>query len=218
MSNPPPVKTAFSDPDPVAPSVGPTSESTSRAAVSATTAVNPKPAADPPPDPKIAAVVRLLRPVPDAVVHPEAEARLARATRVEVALATHRLRVYHAEEVLIDSPLATGRALSPTPEGEFTLAAKPTPPNSLRYGHFRTQTGSLLVRGVFPKIDSLPADAVFDAVTPKGLMQLSGDGPLIFGGEATGAATTDGSLVLPDRIALLLHQTLAIGLTVKVVR
>ena len=31
------------------------------------------------------------------------------------------------------------------------------------------------------------SDAIFDAVTPKGLMQLSGDGPMIFGGEATGA-------------------------------
>lgn len=218
MSNPPPVKTALSNPDPAAPGVRQPVTSAAGSAASAAPPADPKSDAAPPPDPKIAAVVRLLRPVPEAVVHPEAESRLARATRVEVALATHRLRVYQAEEVLIDSPLATGRALSPTPEGEFTLAAKPTPPSSLRYGHFRSRTGSLLVRGVFPKIDSLPADAVFDPVTPKGLMQLSGDGLLIFGGEATGAATSDGSLVLPDRIALLLHETLAIGTPVKVVR
>ncbi len=54
------------------------------------------------------------------------------------------------------------------------------------------------------------------AIAPKAVLQLSEEGPLVFGGEATGAATTDGTLVLPDRIALLLHELLPVGLPVVI--
>jgi hypothetical protein len=50
------------------------------------------------------------------------------------------------------------------------------------------------------------------------MLQLSDDGPLIIGGEATGAATTDGTLVLPDKIAILLHETLPLGMKVTIGR
>jgi hypothetical protein len=203
MSNPPPVKTPLSEPTPGGPS------STD---VTASAPAAPEPAADP----KVTALLRLLRPVAEAKVHPEVEARLPQSTSMEVSLDTHRLRVLQGSEVLVDAPVATGRALSPTPEGSFTLASKPAVPATLRYGHYRTRAGALLVRGVFPTIDPLPAEAVFDEVVPKGLIQLSGEGPLIFGGEATGAATSDGTLIVPDRIALLLHEKLPLGLPVTI--
>ncbi len=229
MSNPPLVKTPLSGPaappapaPATTPAAAPGAAEPAAAAASSTpnaaAAAESKPVPDPAPDPKTAAVMRLLRPVPDPKLHPDAEARLPRTTRIEVMLGAHRLRVLQEDEVLVESPLATGRALSPTPEGTFTLAAKPAVPAALRYGHFRTKGGALLVRGVFPKIDPLPADAVFDQVTPKGFLQLSGEGPMIFGGEATGAATTDGTLVLPDRIALLLHEKLPLGVPVVIAR
>lgn len=205
MSNPPPVKTAFSDPPPAA-----TAEPPPAPAVDAP--------ADRPLDPKLAALVRLLRPVVEPKLHPEAEARLPRATGIEVSLSTHRLQVVQEGEVLVESPVATGRTLSPTPEGHFVVIAKPASPTTPRYGHYRSRAGALLVRGVFPDIDPLPPDAVFDEIAPKGVLRLSGEGPLIFGGEATGVATTDGTLVLPDRIALLLHEKLPVGLPVVIAR
>jgi len=165
----------------------------------------------------MAAVIRLLRPVAEPKLHPEAEEMLPTVTRIEVALSDHWMRVFRGDETVVESPVATGRSISPTPEGRFHLAAKPPAPPSLRYGHYRTRNGVLLVRGVFPKIDPMPVDAVFDQIVPKGLMQLSDDGPMVFGGEATGAATTDGTLVLPDRIALLLHEKLPMGVPVEIV-
>lgn len=202
MSNPPPVKTTFSDPLAADPPSTP-----------AVAAPDELPA-----DPRLAALVRLLRPVIEPKVHPAAESRLPRATSLEVSLSTHRLRVVQGVEVLVESPVATGRTLSPTPEGTFAVAAKPASPTTPRYGHYRSRAGTLLVRGVFPEIDPLPPDAVFDEIAPKGVLQLSGEGPLIFGGEATGVATTDGTLVLPDRIALLLHEKLPLGLPVVIAR
>jgi hypothetical protein len=235
MSNPPPVKTAFSNTSPPATGAarvveaGPSGEKAAGGApaddLSAAdpSAVDPS-AVDPSVvdpsvvDPAVAALVRLLRPAPEPRVHPQAESQLPLATGMEISLGQFRLRVVQRGEVLVESPLAVGRALSPTPEGTFTLAAKPETPTSLRYGHYRTRSGALLMRGVFPKIDLLPPDAVFDPIEPKGLMQLSGEGPLLFGGEATGAATSDGTLVLPDRIALLLHEKLPLGLPVTITR
>lgn len=207
MSNPPPVKTPLSEPTPA----------DTRSAVADATAAAPTPV-EPAPDPKVALLIRLLRPVTETKLHPEAEARLPHATGMEISLVTHRLRVMQGAEVLVDSPLATGRPLSPTPEGSFTVAAKIAPPASLRYGHYRSKTGALLVRGVFPKIDPLPAEAVFDQIVPKGVLQLSGEGPLIVGGEATGAATSDGTLVLPEKVAALLQETLQLGLSVVIAR
>lgn len=200
MPNQPPVKTPLSAPTP-ATGTG-------------------SPAAEPPapPDPQVAALLRLLRPVAEPRLHPQADARLPQASGVEVSLEAHRLRVLEGDTVLVESPLATGRALSPTPEGRFTVAAKPPIPSSLRYGHYRTRAGVLLLRGVFPGIDPLPPEAVFDQIVPKGLIQLSGEGPMIFGGEATGAATSDGTLVLPDRIAVLLHEKLPLGVPVVIAR
>jgi hypothetical protein len=206
MSNQPPVKTPLSEPDPAAGIEA--SESESPAA--------PEPA----PDPQVTALLQLLRPVAEPKVHPQAEALLPLATRIEISLDAHRLRVLQGETVLVESPLATGRALSPTPEGSFILAVMgPTLPWRLRYGHYRTRAGALLLRGVFPRIDPLPPEAVFDPIVPKGMLKLSGeDGPLIFGGEATGAATSDGSLVLPERIAILLSENLRLGLPVVIAR
>jgi hypothetical protein len=200
MSNQPPVKTPLSESAPAADTDA------------------PEPGSPATPDPQVATLLRLLRPVAEPKVHPQAEARLALATGIEVSLDAHWLRVLQGDTVLIESPLATGRALSPTPEGTFTVSAKPPLPSSLRYGHYRTKTGALLLRGVFPKIDPLPPEAVFDQIVPKGLIKLSGDGPMMFGGEATGAATTDGALVLPDRIALLLHEKLPLGVPVVIAR
>lgn len=171
-----------------------------------------------PADPKITALVRLLRPVPEPKVHPEAEARLSRATRMDVSLAQHQVRVLQGDLVLVEAPLATGRSLSPTPEGAFVLEAKTAAPASLRYGHYRARSGALLVRGVFPRFDPPPPEAVFDPISPKAVLKLSGEGPLLFGGEATGAATSDGSIVLPDKIATLLHDKLPLGLAVVVGR
>jgi len=198
MSNPPPVKRPLSN-----------------TATAVTT--NPtEPPAAPEPNPRRDTLVRLLRPVTETKLHPEAETRLPQATAITISLANHRLRVLHHEITVLETPLATGRPLSPTPEGTFTLAAKPATPPPLRYGHYRNKAGALLVRGVFPKIDPLPADAVFDPVTPKAILPLSDQGPLIIGGEATGAATSDGTLVLPDKIAVLLQETLPVGLPVTI--
>jgi hypothetical protein len=225
MSNPPPVKTAFSNTAPSAAGPAPVAETGPGGGEAAgtpsadTLSADTRAATDQAEtDPSVAALVRLLRSAPEPQIHPQAEARLPLATGIEVSLGLFRLRVVQRGDVLVESPLAVGRALSPTPEGTFTLAAKPETPTSLRYGHYRTRSGALLMRGVFPKIDLLPPDAVFDPIEPKGLMQLSDQGPFLFGGEATGAATSDGTLVLPDRIALLLHEKLPLGLPVTIAR
>jgi len=216
MSNQPPVKTPLSGTPPA--TDGGTAPGDAASAAGSTAAPARPDTPETTPDPPVDTLLRLLRPVAEAKVHPEAETRLAQATGIEVSLDSHRLLVRQENTVLIDSPLATGRPLSPTPEGTFTVAGKPPAPTALRYGHYRTRAGALLLRGVFPKFDPLPPEAVFDLVTPKGLLTLTGDGPMIFGGEATGAATSDGSLVVPDRIAVLLHDHLPPGLPVVITR
>jgi lipoprotein-anchoring transpeptidase ErfK/SrfK len=59
-----------------------------------------------------------------------AAVRLARDPyRVEVRLAQHRLLVYEHDRVLLRTPIAVGRAVSPTPTGRYFLADLLRPPD-----------------------------------------------------------------------------------------
>ncbi len=176
-----------------------------------------------PPDPtppaldaKTAELVRALRPPVDTRLSAIADSLQPSEVEVKISLSEHRLQVFARGEVAVECAIAHGRAISATPEGEFRVESKTTEAKGLTYGHVRRADGSILIRGVFGKIDPLPADTTFDPVTPKCAFKLSGDGPLLIAGEATGAGTTDGTVVIPDKIALFLYDKLAPGVKVVI--
>ena len=160
---------------------------------------------------KMAAVQRALRPPEEPRLLPAAETIEGRTVVIRIVLHEHKMRVFSGEQLAIESPIAHGRSISPTPQGEFTLVGKQASPTRLNYGHLRNAAGAILARGVFAKLDPLPVGAIFDEVIPKCLLKLSDGGPRIFAGEATGAATSDGSVILPDKIAVKLFQSVPAG-------
>ena len=167
-------------------------------------------------DPKTAAAVKSLRSPDSARLHPAADALSAATAHIRISLRNHRMEVFAGEELAVECPIAHGRPASPTAEGEFTISAKIAEPKGLNYGHIREANGTIRVRGVFGKYEPLPAHTVFDLATPKCAFKLQGEGPLIFAGEATGAATSDGSIVIPDKIALFLFEKLEVGVRVTI--
>jgi hypothetical protein len=171
----------------------------------------PMPSPTAPPAETVAAVQRALRPPGDPYVHPEIDSLLGAPVLIRVELGAHRLRVLSGDTVAIESPIAHGRAASPTAQGEFTLVGKQASPTGLNYGHLRNAAGAILARGVFQKIDPLPVGAIFDEVIPKCALRLSEGGPRVFAGEATGAATSDGAVILPDKVAVLIFQAVPAG-------
>lgn len=162
-------------------------------------------------DPQTAAVLRCLAMPPEVKFFPAAETIKSAEARVVVSLRERKLRLYDGPELALETPIAVGRVSSPTPDGEFVLAEKTGELRQVGYGHLRSPEGTILLRGIFQKFDPVPPGAVFDSVTPRYGLRLSGAGPLLFPGEATGAATTDGSIVFPDKLAQFFYDVLVPG-------
>ena len=136
---------------------------------------------------------------------------MAGAIILRLSLSEHRLRVFSGDELAIDCPASTGRTGCPTATGEFAIESKAVQPKGLDYGHIVAPDGTVLVRGAFSRRDPLPAGTVFNPILPKCAFKSSTGGPVIFAGEATGASTTDGSVIIPDKIALLLYDKIEAG-------
>lgn len=172
----------------------------------------------PPLDPHSASLLRSLHPPAPHRLHPVID-RIPRVpVRVEISLAERRLRVLSGRTVALEAPVSVGRSGRESPAGEFALESKVIQPKGLEYGRVLDAAGTVLMRGFFPRHDPLPAGATFEPVVPKCGFRLTEGGPLIFAGEATGAATTDGSIVIPEKIALLLYDKLPAGTAVVIRR
>ncbi|MGI8604644.1 MAG: L,D-transpeptidase family protein [Verrucomicrobiales bacterium] len=179
--------------------------------------LRPKTQESPPPlDARLATLLKSLHPPLEPQIHAVVDRLEAGSTTIKISLSERRLRVFAGEELALDCPVSTGRPSSATPEGVFTLAAKITAPKGLDYGNIIAPDGTILMRGVFAKYDALPAGASFNSIVPKCAFQLSEGGPLLFAGEATGAATTNGAVIVPEKIALLLSDRLALGVKVEI--
>ena len=164
------------------------------------------------------ALLKLIRSPEEWRIHQEADTLTAASATVRISLSEHRLRVFNDGALAVDCPVAHGRIAAPSPEGTFSITAKQTIVKGLDYGHILDRAGRVLLRGVFSKLDAIPPGATFDPASPKCAFRLSDDGPLIFAGEATGAATSDGSIVIPDRVASFLFEKIEVGTKVIIER
>jgi hypothetical protein len=162
-------------------------------------------------DPKAAGLLKVLHPPLETRIHAIADRMTPGAITLRLSLVEHRFRVFVGDELAIDCPASTGRTGCPTAPGEFRIESKITQPKGLDYGHILSGDGTVLVRGAFSKRDPLPAGARFNPVVPKCGFKLNAGGPMLLAGEATGAATTDGSIVIPDKVALVLYDKLEAG-------
>lgn len=185
------------------------------AAVTAQEAVKPDPQ-EVEREARTKAVLKALSPPPEPKLFPAAEQLTPDNASLVLTLREHRLRVYAGLALAMEMPVAHGRELTPTPAGEFVVEEKILEPKNISYGFYRNAEGVVIARGIFPALDALPAGAVFEATAPKCAFKLSGGGPLLFAGEATGAPTTDGAVVFPEKIALFLYEKLGPGVRVRV--
>jgi hypothetical protein len=86
-------------------------------------------------------------------------------------------------------------------------------PKNLNYGHILGPADTkgrrpLWWPGVISTQTSWPAGAVFQAVTPRLALRLDGESPRVIGGQPTGAATTDGAIIISESLLLPLSPLL----------
>ncbi|MBA3830709.1 MAG: L,D-transpeptidase family protein [Chthoniobacterales bacterium] len=145
---------------------------------------------------------------------------LARVTpqnsEVRVSLSKQRAYLLLSDEVVIDSPISSGKRARPTPTGSFHVLEKDKGHHSTVYGDFRDASGRIVRRGVSMRIDSAPSGTHFVGAEMTWFMRLTGDGVGMHVGFLPGYAASHGCIRMPSAAAEMFFNHVKVGTPVVV--
>src|SRR5437762_384184 len=136
--------------------------------------------------------------------------------RVVVSLGKQRAYLLMGEEVVIDSPISSGKRGHTSPGGSFSVLEKDPNHHSTIYGDFVDSSGRLVRAGVSAKIDSAPSGTHFTGAAMKWFMRLTGDGVGMHVGILPGYAASHGCVRMPEEGAKLFYDHVKVGTPVEV--
>lgn len=134
-------------------------------------------------------------------------------TRLQISLSKQRVYLIATptEEIVIDSPISSGKRGHSTPKGNFKIIQKDKDHRSSIYGDFVDRSGRVVRRGVSTRIDSAPSGTRYRGAPMKWFMRLTGDGVGLHTGILPGYPASHGCIRLPDAIAALIFSKVKIG-------
>lgn len=145
---------------------------------------------------------------------------LARVTpqnsEVRVSLSKQRAYLLLSDEVVIDSPISSGKRARPTPTGSFHVLEKDKGHHSTVYGDFRDASGRIVRRGVSMRIDSAPSGTHFVGAEMTWFMRLTDDGVGMHVGFLPGYAASHGCIRMPSAAAEMFFNHVKVGTPVVV--
>ena len=136
--------------------------------------------------------------------------------RVVVSLSRQRVYLAYGNDVVIDSPVSSGKEGHATPTGNFPILVKEQNHFSNIYGNFVDRTGRVVRSGVSEKIDSAPAGTHFEGAPMRWFMRLTNTGVGMHVGILPGYAASHGCVRLPSDIAPLIYDRVKVGTPVQV--
>lgn len=149
---------------------------------------------------------------------PKISARLLQTTnaensRIQVSLSKQRVYLISTptEEIVIDSPISSGKRGHSTPKGNFKVLQKDRDHRSSIYGDFVDRGGRVVRRGVSTRIDSAPSGTRYVGAPMKWFMRLTGDGVGLHVGILPGYPASHGCIRLPSEIAPLIYERVKVG-------
>src|SRR6266508_2005237 len=98
------------------------------------------------------------------------------AVHVVVSLPKQRAYLMIGEQIVIDSPISSGKRGHSSPSGHFSVLEKDPNHHSSLYGNFVDSSGRIIRAGVSARIDSAPSGTRFEGAPMKWFMRLTGDG------------------------------------------
>ena len=139
-------------------------------------------------------------------------------SRVVVKLGAQRVFLINtaSDEVVIDSPISSGKRGHSTPKGDYRIMEKDKDHRSSIYGDFVDRSGRTVRRGVSTKIDSAPAGSRYVGASMRWFMRLRGDGVGMHTGILPGYPASHGCIRLPDQVAMMIFQRVKTGTSVSV--
>lgn len=149
---------------------------------------------------------------------PKISARLLDSTNAEnsrllVSLSKQRVYLINTttEEIVIDSPISSGKRGHSTPKGSFKILQKNKDHRSSIYGDYVDRSGRVVRRGVSTRIDSAPSGTRYRGAPMRWFMRLTGDGVGLHTGILPGYPASHGCIRLPDQIAALIFERVKLG-------
>lgn len=136
--------------------------------------------------------------------------------RVVVSLSRQRAYLAYGNDVVIDTPVSSGKEGHETPAGKFDVLVKEPAHFSNIYGNFVDRTGRVVRSGVSQKIDSAPSGTHFEGAPMRWFMRLTNTGVGMHVGILPGYAASHGCVRMPPDIAPLIYDRVKVGTPVLV--
>lgn len=138
-------------------------------------------------------------------------------SRVLISLSRQRAYLILGEEVVVDTPISSGKSAGMTPIGSFKITEKDPDHKSNIYGNFVDAAGRVVRSGVSVRIDSAPSGTRFAGAPMKWFMRFNGAVGMHVG-HLPGYPASHGCVRLPTDIAPLIYRKVKNGTPVQVVQ
>ena len=148
------------------------------------------------------------------------QALLASATpndvHIVVSLPKQRAYLLAGEQIIVDSPISSGKQGHSSPKGNFTVLEKDPNHFSTLYGDFVDSQGRIVRAGVSMHIDSAPSGTHFRGAAMKWFMRITEEGVGMHVGILPGYPASHGCIRMPSDGAKLFYDHVKIGTPVEV--
>ena len=138
------------------------------------------------------------------------------SVHVVVSLPKQRAYLMMGNEIVIDSPISSGKRGHSTPTGHFSVMEKDADHRSSIYGDFVDSSGRVVRAGISAKIDSAPSGTHYVGAPMRWFMRLTGEGVGMHVGILPGYPASHGCIRMPPDGAKLFYDNVKIGTPVDV--
>ncbi len=137
-------------------------------------------------------------------------------SRVRVSLSKQRAYLLLGDEVVVDSPISSGKRSRPTPTGSFKVMEKDADHRSNIYGNFVDSAGRVVRSGVSSRIDAAPSGTHFEGAPMTWFMRLTDGGVGMHIGILPGYPASHGCIRMPSAAAKMFYDKVKVGTPVVV--
>ena len=133
-----------------------------------------------------------------------------------VSLGKQRAYLMVGEQIVVDSPISSGKSGHTSPSGSMKVLEKDPTHHSSLYGDFVDSSGRIVRAGVSLHIDSAPSGTHFQGAEMRWFMRLTDEGVGMHVGILPGYPASHGCIRMPSDGAKLFFDHVKIGTPVEV--
>ncbi len=130
---------------------------------------------------------------------------------VVVSLPKQRAYLMMGDQIVIDSPISSGKRGHTSPSGHFSVLEKDPDHRSSIYGDFVDGSGRVVRAGISAKIDSAPSETHYVGAPMRWFMRLTGEGVGMHVGILPGYPASHGCIRMPPDGAKLFYDNVKVG-------